>query len=165
MGRSAIPWIQVERDPEGYARAMRAARAFGPVANAGDVYRLLGGHAAREDTEVAWVVLLDIHGYSRGVQEIARGARDHVGFELPDALRAASIAGARYLVLVHNHPSGWAAPSADDAQLTREVEAAAWESGLFLLDHVVLGLDEWFSFREAALFRVAKNGQVTRIAA
>ena len=110
-------------------------------------------------------MLLDVHGYCRGVQEIARGARDRVGFELQDALRGANVAGAKYLVLVHNHPSGNAVPSDDDAELTLAVEGAAYESGLLLLDHVVLGLNEFFSFRERAYWRIEKNGHLVRLAA
>lgn len=158
MPASAVPWVRLERDPARYADVVRRGRAFGQVRNAYDVYRLLGGAAAKEDQEVAWIVLLDTHGYCRGVQEIARGARDHVGFELQDALRPANVAGARYLALVHNHPSGSAVPSTADGELTIAVETAAYESGLFLLDHVVLGLGEYFSFRERGLFRVDKNG-------
>jgi DNA repair protein RadC len=164
MGSSAVPWVRLERDPAQYAEVMRRARAFGRLRNAVDTYRLLGHAAAKEDQEVAWIVLIDTHGYCRGVQEIARGARDHVGFELPDATRAAVAGGAKYLILCHNHPSGSAIPSEDDGALTLAVESASYESGLLLLDHVVLGLDEYYSFREQGLFRVEKNGRVARIA-
>jgi DNA repair protein RadC len=164
MPASAVPWVRLERDPDRYADVVRRGRAFGPVRNAFDVYRLLGAAAAKEDQEVAWMVLLDTHGACRGVQEIARGARDHVGFELPDAMRAAVVAGVKYLVLVHNHPSGSAVPSTADGELTIAVETAAFESGLFLLDHVVLGLGEYYSFRERGLFRV-ENNRAFRVAA
>ncbi|MGH7603939.1 MAG: hypothetical protein ACRENK_08060, partial [Gemmatimonadaceae bacterium] len=63
MPRSAVPWVRVVRDPERYAEVMRRGRAFGPIRNAADVYRLLGDEAAKEDQEVAWIVLLDVHGY------------------------------------------------------------------------------------------------------
>ncbi|MGH8748819.1 MAG: JAB domain-containing protein [Burkholderiales bacterium] len=144
---------------------MQWARAFGPIASPADVYRLLGESASREDREIAYVVLLDVHGYCRGVGKVATGSRDHVAVDLPDVLRYAVVAGARYLVLVHNHPSGSAVPSDDDAALTQSVERAAYETGLLLLDHVVLGSREWFSFRERALFRLDKAGQVVRLAA
>jgi DNA repair protein RadC len=164
MASSAVPWVRLERDPAQYAEVMRRGRAFGLMRNAADTYRLLGPTAAKEDQEVAWVILLDTHGYVRGVQEIARGARDHVGFELQDANRPANVAGAKYMILCHNHPSGSAVPSEDDGALTIAVEASAYESGLLLLDHVVLGLGEYYSFREQGLFRVEKNGRVVQIA-
>ena len=163
MATSTVPWVKVVRDPQRYGGVMRRSHELGQVRNAADVYRLLGPAMAEEDQEVACVVLVDVHGYCRGVQEIARGARDRVGFELPDALRAAQITGCRYLVLTHNHPSGSAVPSDADGELTLAVEAAAYESGLVLLDHVVLGLNEYYSFREQSLFRVERTGRIVRV--
>lgn len=163
MPPSAVPWVRIERDPTRYAAVMRRGQRFGPIRNALSVYLLLGETAAKEDQEVAWVVLVDTHGTCRGVQEIARGARDHVGFELPDATRAAVVAGAKYLVLCHNHPSGSAVPSEDDGELTTAVETACFEVGLLLLDHVVLGMGEYFSFRERGLFRVDRYGRASRV--
>jgi DNA repair protein RadC len=142
-----------------------AGRSFGPVRSAADVYRLLGPRAAKERVENAWIVLLDVHGHLNGTRRIARGYYDSVGFELSEALRPAQSAGVRYLVLAHNHPSGSAVPSSDDAELTFQVEQAAYQSGLYLLDHVVLGLNEYYSFRERGLFVVEKSGQVVRMAA
>jgi DNA repair protein RadC len=144
-------------------------RSFGTVRNAYDVYRLLGPRAAKERVENAWVVLLDVHGTLRGTRRIARGSYDTVGFELSEALRPAQNAGVRYLVLAHNHPSGSAIPSDDrhgadnDARLTRDVESAANQSGLLLLDHVVLGVNEYYSFREGALFRIDRDGAPVRV--
>lgn len=150
---SPTPWVTPEgRDPRGYRRVMRDARAFGPIRNAGDVYRLLGADAARQDQEQIYEVLLDVHGYCRRTVVVARGARDHVSVELADALRPPLVAGCRYFAIAHNHPTGDARPSDADGDLTLAVQEAANESGLFLLDHVILGLDQFFSFRERRLF-------------
>lgn len=140
-------------------------RSFGSVRSAADVYRLLGPRAAKERVENVWIVLLDVHGTFNGTRRIARGGYDSVGIETSEALRPAQVAGIRYLVLAHNHPSGSAVPSDDDAELTFQVETAAYQSGLYLLDHVVLGLNEYYSFREQSLFVIEKNGQIVRMAA
>jgi DNA repair protein RadC len=142
---------------------IQRGRSFGPVRNAADVYRLLGARAAKERQEVAWIVLLDVHGSYNGRREIGRGNYDSVGFELSAALRPAIVAGVRYLLLVHNHPSGSAVPSAADGELTIAVESAAYEAGLLLLDHVVLGLHEYYSFRERGLFRIEPSGTIVRV--
>jgi DNA repair protein RadC len=148
-----VAWVTPDgRDPRGYRRAMKSARAFGPVRNAGDVYRLLGPDAARRDQEQIYEVLLDVHGYCRRVVVVARGGRDHVSVELADALRPPLVAGCRYFAIAHNHPTGDARPSEADGLLTLDVQEAANESGLYLLDHVILGLDQFFSFRERRLF-------------
>jgi DNA repair protein RadC len=146
-------WVTPDgRDPRGYRRAMKDARAFGPVRNAGDVYRLLRHDSDRRDQEQIYVVLLDVHGYCRRTAIVARGGRDHVSVELADTLRPALVAGCRYFAIAHNHPTGDARPSQADGELTLDVQDAANESGLYLLDHVILGLDQFFSFRERRLF-------------
>lgn len=145
----------VERDPAAYRNLVERAARIGAIAGPHAVYELLGPEAAREDQEVAWILMLDTHGFLRGEpQEIARGARDRVAVEIPDALRAAVIAGSRYIVLCHNHPSGHATPSDADGELTMALAQAADLCDLLVLDHVVLGMGEFFSFREGRLWTV-----------
>jgi DNA repair protein RadC len=59
-----------------------------------------------------------------------------------------------YAILAHNHPSGSAWPSEADARLTGEMGGAAARQGLELLDHVVLGRGEIFSFHLRQLLRI-----------
>ena len=55
------------------------------------------------------------------------------------------------IVLVHNHPSGNPEPSADDILLTRKVAEGGKILGIPLLDHVIIGDIQYFSFREQGL--------------
>jgi DNA repair protein RadC len=64
-------------------------------------------------------------------------------------------------VLAHNHPNGHAWPSDDDANLTRSMGRAAHRQGVALLDHVVLGRDQYYSFKEGQLWQVTRT-QKTR---
>ena len=68
-----------------------------------------------------------------------------------DVFRAAVIAGARAIVLVHNHPSGDPCPSSDDVVLTDRMRRAGEIIGIDLLDHVVLGDGSHYSFLDAGL--------------
>jgi DNA repair protein RadC len=52
------------------------------------------------------------------------------------------------IILVHNHPSGDATPSADDLHLTAEAIAAGRLLDIDVLDHVVIGGDTWTSLRD-----------------
>jgi DNA repair protein RadC len=53
------------------------------------------------------------------------------------------------LVLVHNHPSGDPAPSAEDRQVTERLVAAGELLGIRVLDHVVVAERGYYSFSEA----------------
>jgi DNA repair protein RadC len=56
------------------------------------------------------------------------------------------------LILVHNHPSGDVDPSSEDITITRQLFQAGQILGIELLDHVIIGGDNWFSMKSADLF-------------
>ena len=55
------------------------------------------------------------------------------------------------IIVMHNHPSGNPEPSKDDLLFTKRV----WEAGALvdipLLDHIVIGDQQYFSFRQEGL--------------
>jgi len=55
------------------------------------------------------------------------------------------------IILVHNHPSGGPAPSAEDVAMTREIKQAGATLPITLHDHVVIGNGEWVSMRRLGL--------------
>ncbi len=55
------------------------------------------------------------------------------------------------IIMVHNHPSGAAEPSADDKTLTEKVSDAAAQFDIRLLDHIIISREGEFSFRRMSL--------------
>lgn len=55
------------------------------------------------------------------------------------------------LILVHNHPSGHPEPSEEDKRLTRAIADAARPMDIKVIDHLIVGKDDYFSFREKHL--------------
>ena len=55
------------------------------------------------------------------------------------------------IILVHNHPSGDPTPSSADEILTGNVALAGKQMDIPLLDHIIIGDNCYFSFREAKL--------------
>lgn len=55
------------------------------------------------------------------------------------------------IILVHNHPSGDPAPSKEDKRLTERIRDAGSLVGINLLDHVIIGDQSYFSFKERGL--------------
>ena len=53
---------------------------------------------------------------------------------------------------VHNHPSGDPSPSAEDIQVTRRIARAGALLGITLLDHIVIGGQNYVSLFEAGIF-------------
>lgn len=57
-------------------------------------------------------------------------------------LHAASI------ILAHNHPAGSLTPSQEDLQVTRSIKQALQTVEIRLLDHIIIGGNHYYSFRE-----------------
>src|SRR5690606_40664632 len=57
------------------------------------------------------------------------------------------------VIVVHNHPSGDATPSASDIALTRRLREAGELLGITLLDHIVIGDTTFTSLKEAGYWR------------
>jgi DNA repair protein RadC len=57
--------------------------------------------------------------------------------------------GATTALAFHNHPSGDPIPSREDQQLTKRLRAAGESLGIPLADHLILGREEYHSFRAA----------------
>jgi hypothetical protein len=144
-----LPWVRVTRDPERFRACLAAARALGPIDTPKQVVKLVGPFLMQQDQEVFLVVMLDGQCQVRGISEIARGARDRVDVPVPDVLRVAIVEGCTGVVVVHNHPSGVRKPSDSDKELTETLRAALETVHLFLLDHVIVAGDKYYSFAES----------------
>jgi DNA repair protein RadC len=55
------------------------------------------------------------------------------------------------IILVHNHPSGHIRPSDADIRLTRTIQETARTLDILVHDHIIIGENRFFSFREEGL--------------
>ena len=99
----------------------------------------------REAQEVGVVLALSVHCTYVAVREFARGDQEHVETPLYFAMREVQLAGSKYAVLAHNHPSGNCEPSPADLRLWQSARRQFACSGMTLLDHMVIGLDAFYS--------------------
>ena len=64
-----------------------------------------------------------------------------------DAIRA----GAKAIIVVHNHPSGDPTPSKEDVKATELFRKAGKIIGIDVMDHLIIGDGIYYSFREAGI--------------
>jgi DNA repair protein RadC len=76
---------------------------------------------------------------------VYQGTVDAITVRPAELLRPAVLENAPAVLLVHNHPSGEAAPSAADIQTTQHTMAAGKLLSIDALDHVVLGKEGRFA--------------------
>ena len=61
------------------------------------------------------------------------------------------VKAAASIVLAHNHPSGDVTPSREDLDLTRRLVEAGQIMGMEILDHIIIGPEEYLSLKERGL--------------
>jgi DNA repair protein RadC len=55
------------------------------------------------------------------------------------------------IILAHNHPSGNPKPSEHDIEITKKLKSALETIEIELLDHIIIGAEGYYSFREHSL--------------
>ena len=122
---------------------------FPPIADSGDVYRLVRFDMADLVQEVFEVLVLDARHRVRDRVRITQGILTGSLVHPREIFREAIVRSAAAIIVVHNHPSGDPTPSAEDRELTRRLVRAGEVVGVPVLDHVVIGdgchasLAEW----------------------
>lgn len=106
------------------------------------------------------VIMLDARQTVCGKHEAARGNVDACPVTAATVFRAALVANASAIILVHNHPSGSPEPSSDDLMLTSSLVLAGKVLGVGVLDHVIVTSTGYFSMLDAGMMeRVAPRGE------
>lgn len=120
------------------------------IKSANDVRELLQREEYDENIEHLWVIFLRNNNSVIRSKMMATGGISGVYIDIRLILREALNCYAAAIMLVHNHPSGNARPSAEDRHLTDEVNRAAGYMSIRLLDHVILTGNEesYYSFNE-----------------
>jgi DNA repair protein RadC len=68
-----------------------------------------------------------------------------------EIFKTACMVSAAFIIVAHNHPSGDPTPSREDIEITKKLYEAGKMMGIELLDHVILGYDRYYGFKESGL--------------
>ncbi|MBU4313939.1 MAG: JAB domain-containing protein [Actinobacteria bacterium] len=68
-----------------------------------------------------------------------------------EVLKPAILSNAASVIFVHNHPSGDPEPSMDDMEITKRLCRAFEICGISVLDHIIIGNNEYYSFKNKGL--------------
>ena len=82
---------------------------------------------------------------------ISKGAVNYAYISPREVFRCAFEYEAVMFILLHNHPSGDPNPSDDDVRITRRIEKGAQILQLDLVDHIIIGDNKYYSFKENQL--------------
>lgn len=94
------------------------------------------------------VLLLNTRRRVKGHHMITMGTLDTTLVHPREVFRAAVVASASAVILMHNHPSGDPTPSVEDIKVTRDLVKAGLVVNIEVLDHVIIGHSTQSSLRE-----------------
>jgi len=117
-----------------------------------DAVDLVRGRLRGKKKEHFLAILLDARGHLIKISQVSVGSLDASIVHPREAFREAITASAASAVFVHNHPSGDAEPSAEDTEITRRLDKAGELVGIDVLDHVIMGGDNFVSLKRRGLF-------------
>jgi DNA repair protein RadC len=119
-----------------------------PFRSGADVFDRFRFMLSDAPVEVFLAVLLDVKHRPVWEERVTVGVLDGSLVHPREVFVAAVRERAAAVILVHNHPSGDPAPSAQDREVTRRLRSAGGILGIPVIDHVILGDGSYFSFRE-----------------
>lgn len=102
-------------------------------------------------SEAVFLFRYDERGRYLGHERIANGHADRVKQRVGPLLARVFKSGATSFALAHNHPSGELRPSKEDFIATGILLSRSQEMDLLFLDHLIVGPEGYYSFREHGL--------------
>ena len=121
------------------------------IATSDDVVRLFRPQLDRLTHEECWAIYLTSSNRIIERQRVSQGGVTGTVVDHRLIIKRALELLATQLILIHNHPSGTPAASAQDKVLTERIAQAAALFDIRLLDHLIIARDGDFSFRREGL--------------
>ena len=84
---------------------------------------------------------------------ISKGAVNYAYVSPREIFRTAFDYEAVMMIILHNHPSGDPYPSEDDIRITRRIEKGTEILDLKLVDHIIIGDNRYYSFKENEILK------------
>ena len=100
------------------------------------------------DIEVFKIAILNTKKELEYIESISSGTLDMTVVHPREVFKVAIKKNAHTIILIHNHPSGDTTPSSEDIKLTRRLCEVGKLIGIDVIDHLIIGDGEFYSFLE-----------------
>lgn len=153
-GLGVAKYTQLQAVREMARRAMAEGLRVGNALNRPErVHEFLRLQLGWREREVFLVLYLDTRLRLLAAEEMFLGSLSSAPVHPREIVRSALARNASGLIVAHNHPSGLAAPSAADEEVTQRLAAALDLVEITLLDHVIVAGNTLFSFHQHGLLK------------
>ena len=117
------------------------------IGNGDDVYNLVRYEMENELQEKFLVIYLNNKRFVIMKKVIFIGTVNNSSITPRDVFREGVKCNASAMILVHNHPAGSIIASKDDIYLTNEFVKLGKMMGIAILDHIIIGKNEYLSMK------------------
>ena len=124
------------------------------VSSPKDVFRMMYPLLKGLEYEECWAVYLNNANQCLGKDRLSTGGVDSTVLDSKILIRRACEKKATGVILVHNHPSGSAMPSVAVINRTKTIRSALKACEMSLVDHLVIGSRNYYSFSDETLVDV-----------
>lgn len=135
----------------GRRRRSAEVEAKPKITGSRDVFEIMSEYLTDLNHEEFWIMLLNRANKVIRKMQISAGGFAGTVADPKKIFSLALESNASAMVLCHNHPSGNIVPSSADKQLTRKLVEAGKNLDLPVLDHVIFGEENYYSFADHAL--------------
>ena len=114
-----------------------------------DIYRLMYPLLADLPHEEFWVICLATSNRIKGCECVSSGGMDGTMVDVRVLFHLALNMKAANIIVAHNHPGGGKMqPSHQDDRVTTKISEAGKMLDIRLLDHIIVGQDQYYSFAD-----------------
>ncbi|URM33400.1 DNA repair protein RadC [Cytobacillus firmus] len=113
-----------------------------------DGYKLMKHFLGDLDREAFIVISLDTKNQPVSINICHVGSLNASIVHPREVMKSAILSNAASIMVGHNHPSGHSAPSREDIEVTKRLVEAGRIVGIDLLDHIIVGDDNFVSLKE-----------------
>ena len=129
-------------------RHSQAQKPIKKITCAKDVFDLFHDRLKDEKQEHFIVLMLNNMNYLVEEKLISKGTLDKTLIHPREIFRYAIKNAVSKIILMHNHPDGNSMPSVNDLEITEELVKAGDLMGIKVLDHIIIGKNEKWSWKE-----------------
>ena len=121
------------------------------IRNPEAVYKLISTRIREKSKEHFKLILLNSRNKTIGISTISIGTLTTSLVHPREVFKEALVHSAASVILAHNHPSGDPEPSEDDVKITKKLVESGKILGVEVIDHIIIGKNHFYSFRERGL--------------
>ena len=151
LGSAKIAHIQAALEIGRRFREDETSAGKQKIKSAKDVVDILMPQLRDLKTEVFKVVHLDSSNRIIDTEDTVTGTVNHAMPIVREIIHSALQKFAVSIICVHNHPSGGIEPSAQDRKFTKELSDAGKLMEIKLVDHIIIGDDNHYSFADEGI--------------